>query len=184
MMKNRKMAIAFACIALVFSSSSVFAQKFKRGETLYTQTVLHWEKQQISAANFLVGEFLPQGTGVKVVACDRNRLEFTLLSTGETYYYKFQKQAGEPLKDHLKKIFAVSWDPATVTSMSAIDQKGIAEGKALAGMTRKGVIIALGYPPHLSNPSLTEGNWVYWVNRYNRLKVIFDENGIVLEVIN
>jgi len=183
-MKNKKMAIALACVALAFASPSLFAQTFKRGEILYTQTVLHWEKQQMSAANFLVGSFLPHGSAVKVVACNQNRLEFKLLSTGETFYYKFQKQAGEPLKDHLKKIFATSWDPATVTSMSAIDQKGVAEGTSYVGMSKKGVTIALGYPPHKENPNLVAPVWTYWKNKYNRIKVVFDENGIVMEIIN
>lgn len=66
--------------------------------------------------------------------------------------------------------------------LSEIDRKGIQEGKAYTGMTKKGVQIALGYPAAHLTPLLENNVWVYWKNRQRTMKVTFDDTGRVVTI--
>ena len=63
--------------------------------------------------------------------------------------------------------------------LSEIDQKGIKSGKALIGMSKTGVKIALGYPATHRTPSLENNSWVYWLNRWKTMVIEFDTEGKV-----
>jgi outer membrane protein assembly factor BamE (lipoprotein component of BamABCDE complex) len=65
---------------------------------------------------------------------------------------------------------------------SELDRKGIAEGKAYVGMTKPGVMTALGYPATHRTPSPDANTWVYWRNRFGTMTVQFDDRGIVTSV--
>ncbi len=69
--------------------------------------------------------------------------------------------------------------PTNISNMSAVDRKGIQEGKALPGMTKEGVRIALGYPAAHRTPSLESNTWTYWGNRWRNYAVEFDAKGRV-----
>jgi outer membrane protein assembly factor BamE (lipoprotein component of BamABCDE complex) len=66
--------------------------------------------------------------------------------------------------------------------LSKIDQDGIAAGRAQVGMTRQGVLYAMGRPPFHANPSLDSSEWMYWRNRFGKTAVQFDESGKVTNV--
>jgi hypothetical protein len=75
------------------------------------------------------------------------------------------------LSDYINQILSKS--PVSYTGLSDADTKGIKEGKAYPGMTKKGVMIALGYPcPHMT-ASPEENTWTYWTNRFNYYQVQF-----------
>jgi hypothetical protein len=71
-------------------------------------------------------------------------------------------------------------EPIDLSTFSSADQKGIQEGSAYRGMTKKGVIIALGYPAAHRTPSLDDHLWVYWKNRFRTMAVEFDNDDIVV----
>ncbi len=73
-------------------------------------------------------------------------------------------------------------DAVPAKKFSSVDQKGIKEGKALVGMTRDGVMTALGYPAAHKTPSLNAPVWVYWTNRFGTIAVEFGEDGKVVKV--
>ena len=70
----------------------------------------------------------------------------------------------------------------SLKGLSSIDQKGIAEGKPYAGMTKEGIRIALGYPAVHRTPSLDVNMWVYWTNRFETTKIEFDPDGNVKQI--
>jgi len=84
--------------------------------------------------------------------------------------------AGKSLSDYLDLI--LSKTPVSYTDLSEIDRKGISEGKPYKGMSKKGVMIALGYPAPHRTASPDADVWYYWRNRYTNYAVNF-ENGIV-----
>jgi hypothetical protein len=49
-------------------------------------------------------------------------------------------------------------------------------------MSRKGVMVALGYPAAHRTPSLDSNSWTYWTNRFKTIVVEFDAKGLVAEV--
>ena len=68
---------------------------------------------------------------------------------------------------------------ASLSGLSETDKKGIQQGKAYRGMTKKGVRIALGYPAVHRTPSLDSDTWIYWTNRFRAIAVEFDDQGRV-----
>ena len=72
--------------------------------------------------------------------------------------------------------------PVSVDKLSDSDKKGVKEGRASVGMTKEGVMMALGYPAGHKTPSLESNIWVYWQNRWKTIAVEFDENGKVKNI--
>jgi hypothetical protein len=66
-------------------------------------------------------------------------------------------------------------------SLSPIDVRGIREGQVYEGMTKKGVVFAIGYPPRHANPTLAANRWLYWKTRHNKIAIYF-EDGLVNHV--
>lgn len=72
--------------------------------------------------------------------------------------------------------------PIAEGGFSGIDRQGINSGKALAGMNKEAVRVALGYPASHRTPTLYEDVWVYWRNRHRHLRVCFGDDGTVIAV--
>jgi hypothetical protein len=75
-----------------------------------------------------------------------------------------------------------SMTQVSLSKMSKIDQQGIKAGKAMKGMSKNGVKIALGYPATHKTPSLEENVWIYWKDRWRMSEVVFDVKGFVISV--
>ena len=73
----------------------------------------------------------------------------------------------------------LSKTPVSYTGLSEIDQKGISEGRPYKGMSKTGVMIALGYHCPSKTPSPEANVWYYWENRFDNYAVNF-ENGLVV----
>ena len=72
--------------------------------------------------------------------------------------------------------------PVTYEGLNDADREGIQAGEAMVGMTKQGVLIALGYPARHYTRSLEQDRWIYWMNRYNKYTVLFDESGTVIRI--
>jgi hypothetical protein len=72
--------------------------------------------------------------------------------------------------------------PVSLDESSPTDLEGIKAGKALVGMTRKGVMAALGYPSPHQTPSLEGAVYTYWKNRFGKLIVEFNAEGKVINI--
>ena len=153
-----------------------------KAPAVYTLTNLHPddERARLYAVNFLQSGLIPRCTEVRLKKLGRDSLTFVVVSRGDrSYEYLNHEAAAEPFKNHLLRFFGSACNPADIERLSAVDRDGIGKGIAQGGMTRQGVIYALGYPPRHVNPSLESGDWTYWKNRYDRIIVRFDANGIV-----
>ena len=72
--------------------------------------------------------------------------------------------------------------PVSYSGLTPEDQEGVKAGKAMPGMTKQGVMVALGYPARNRTPSTDLNTWVYWKGRLNTLAVNFDGTGKVVSV--
>jgi hypothetical protein len=70
--------------------------------------------------------------------------------------------------------------PVAYDDLSDVDRQGIEAGKALVGMSKEGVKIALGYPARHRTPSLEDNRWTYWRGRHDTYVVEFDADGKVV----
>jgi hypothetical protein len=111
----------------------------------------------------------------------RRGFYFVTKDTGKKVLFEFhKKRMGMSVQDYIGLI--TSPEPVALSSFSEADLEGISEGKARVGMTKTGVMTALGYPAAHKTPSLVANTWIYWRNRFKTMAVEFDESGIVKEI--
>ena len=154
--------------------------------TVYTLTNLHPDevKSRLYAVNYQQPGLIPRCTTVHLTRLRRKVLRFVVVESNREYEYLNHDAAAEPFNDHLLRFFGSQCDVADVERLSDADQEGIRNGEAAPGMTRQGVIYAIGYPPRHVNPSLETGDWTYWRHRFDRFIVQLDEDGVVTGIMN
>ena len=78
---------------------------------------------------------------------------------------------------HLDRYFGKKCEPK-LESLSEVDRKGVQAGSVLPGMTKRAVILAIGYPPEHATPSLDSDVWTFWKNRFGKMQVHFTGNKV------
>ncbi len=134
-------------------------------------------RSRLFAVNYLQDGLIPLCTPVALLDRDDERLVFEVQATGRRYEYYFHKAAAEPFPDHLAHYFGTACPPER-DALEGVDREGVEKGKALPGMSKPAVVLAIGYPPRHVTPSLEADRWVYWRNRFNRIAVIFSDGRV------
>jgi hypothetical protein len=153
--------------------------------TVYTLTNLHPDEteRRLYAVNFQQPGLIPRCTAVRITRLRRSAMIFVVVDGNREYEYLNHDAAAEPFNDHLLRFFGSQCESDS-TGLNDADVDGIRRGVALVGMTRKGVILAIGYPPRHVNPSIERGDWTYWRHRFDRFIVQFDDKGLVTGIMN
>ena len=141
----------------------------------YTLVNLHPDevRGRLYTVNYQQPGLIPRCTGVRFVETTSGHAIFEIASSGRRYLYISHATLREPFGQHLDRYFGKRCDPGTVATLSEGDRDGIARGKALTGMTKGGVILAIGYPPEHATPSLDADVWTYWKSRMQTFDVEF-----------
>ena len=100
----------------------------------------------------------------------------------EIYFEYHEPRMQMTGEDYISRITSAS--KVDLDQLSEKDRKGIKDGMATLGMTKDGVMMALGYPATHKTPSPASNRWIYWTNRFGTLAVTFDDKGIVSEIVN
>jgi hypothetical protein len=166
-------------LAVAFAGGEASADSADR----YLQTNLHYDAHttEISSLHYLRGGMIPRCTRVTLGPLEKDHATVVVASSGTRYVYQFSKHTPKPWDAHLDRLFGRTCDQGAVKRLSAVDQKGVKQGQALAGMTKEGVKLALGIPPEHATPSMDADVWTYWTSRFNKLTVTF-RGGKVVEV--
>jgi hypothetical protein len=149
---------------------------------VYTLTNLHPdnENNRLYSVNYQLPFLIPVCTEVKITKIKKKRMNFTVVESGREYDYNWHKKATPGgLKGNIVKYFGTECPEEEIKALSEVDQEGIKKGRVQKGMTRRGLIIAMGYPPEHVTPDLEADEWMYWMNRFNRTAVIFGADGTV-----
>ncbi|MCK5313403.1 MAG: hypothetical protein KAJ62_14910 [Desulfobacteraceae bacterium] len=104
-----------------------------------------------------------------------------IVDTGQNIYFHFNKRhMTMPVAQYINLITGT--EKILVSQFSNIDKKGIKRGKVYKGMTKKGVLTALGYPAKHKTPSLKNKFWVYWQNKWLTRIIKFNNHGKVISI--
>ena len=171
-----RMVFTGAVVALIGTSAA--AQEAK----LYTLTNLHPDTRRalMYSTNYQQDGLIPMCTEVKQV--ERNKKDAYFEIAGTKYHYEWQgNSTPEGLEPNLGKYFGPSCDKeqAAIKGLSKEDQTGIKAGMAMVGMSKQGVIYAIGYPPSSRTPSTDADAWVYWRNRFATMLITFADGKVV-----
>lgn len=165
----------------VVGSSSGQSYHLVGASEVYTLVNLHPDeaRRRLYSVNYQQPGLIPLCTRVVIQSVDSKAMKFRLADGGREYEYMFHNSLRDSVPKHLDKYFGASCDKAKVQQMSKADQDGIAAGRAAEGMTRDGVILAIGYPPEHATPSLEANAWRYWKNRFGTMLVHFEDGKVV-----
>ncbi len=142
-------------------------------------------RQVLTTINYQLPRLIPRCTKVKFNMIERDTAVFTVVDTGEQYEYNLHRHTRETLREHLKNVFKPSCQKAeNISGLNETDLKGIRAGDVRIGMTKKGVIHAIGYPPDHRTPSTDADEWLYWKHQFDRFRVHFDDEGTVVRIEN
>lgn len=124
---------------------------------------------------------IPAGTPVKVLNQGRYRVYVQIdgkkQALGNDYSRALDLNA-------FTARYVVKTDPtAALAQAPAKIRAAVKEARVTPGMTREQVIMAVGYPVTSENPQLDARVLRYWLNSFSEFQVIFDERGLVKEII-
>ena len=182
--------LTYAAIALFAGCAASRALLDQQGQSMigppgvYTLVNLHPDNQRsrLYAVNFQQPGLIPVCSQVELLELKKDLLRFRVEKTNRTYDYINHKAAAEPFEDHLRRSFGPECLANEIEALSELDQTGISQGQALPGMSKRGVVFALGPPPRHTTPDLDANQWVYWIHRFNRFRITFDPDGYVSEI--
>ena len=163
------------------------------GRAYYLAHNLHADKlrKKIYSLNYqLTGGLISWGTEVKILKVQRNYLSFREVNSGLTWNYWFsgRTRRSVSLKDHVRRVFVKDIEVLRkkVAGFSELDLDGIYEGRVLAGMSRAGVLVAIGYPPEFANSKdiMMARDWRYWLSRFDKITISFNRQGVVSRIVD
>ncbi len=167
---------------LSIGNVSAMEPKEMVGKEVYTLTNLHPDEQnqRLYSTNYQLPGKIKVCTKVRIDKLKKKKMNFTIVESGREYEYLYHKKSTpEGFDENIKLYFGPECPAAEIEKLSDIDKEGIKKMRAIEGMSRRGVIIATGYPPKHVTPDLDYSEWMYWMNKFNRDAIIFDDNGIV-----
>ncbi len=147
--------------------------------TAPTYTMINLRVQQgrlVSSIGYQNQSLMPVCTPVQIDRVRGRRIAFTNLTTGQRMRYEVHRADREIIDTHLQRVFGTSCPD--IAQMSQADLSGIQNGQVYNGMSKAGVLIAVGYPPSHRTPTLDQDVWRFWRTRFNQFEVYFT-NGLV-----
>ncbi|MEL7448950.1 MAG: hypothetical protein AAFN78_07055, partial [Pseudomonadota bacterium] len=178
----RKIVTSLGLTALALLALPAQAQLFEEGSTVVMLANMHHQagETELYSLNYQLPAMIPMCTEATVVK--RKKKQITLAINGVEFkmkYDKHTKKAGVSFDDALGNYFGESCETDKAEALSEVDRKGIRDGLPYEGMSKQGILYAMGRPPQHATPSLDGNMWMYWLNRFKRQAIHFDENGNV-----
>ncbi|OEF28109.1 hypothetical protein [Vibrio rumoiensis] len=149
-------------------------------QPIYTLVNLHPDQQRkrLYTVNYQQDGLIPRCTQVDLQDYSNKSITFKETKT-DTVYTLIRHKSSPDFAKYLQGYFGTECTATNNLTLSSLDKKGIGQGKALTGMTKEGVTLAIGFPPEHTTPSLKNNEWMYWSNRWNKFIVIFNDKGLV-----
>ncbi|MBN1864187.1 MAG: hypothetical protein JW808_04740 [Victivallales bacterium] len=174
-------AVFSACVTPVNISEAL---QLPESAKLYTSYNIWYEiPWNISSLNYQRGKMIPVGTEIKLLGADSSKIQFQVLSTGNSYTIEYhEKWAMKPVEEFLKEFVTTKDRSEQTEGISPEVRKNILNGIVEKGMTRNEVEMAFGPPSPHRTPSKDLSTWIYWDSRFVTKRVIF-KGDKVLEVL-
>ena len=173
-MKARAASLA-AILALAAAGAASAADK------LYTAYNIWFEQPtKVYSTNYQKGNILPAGSEVKDVKRSSGKLEFTDVNLDMRFTFEFVGKhhpglTGEQWMDR----FLTTRDFAALSQdLTAAEIKAVRAGEVKAGMSKKAVLLAAGYPPEVGTASTKLDTWKYWRHRFGNYLVRFSDGKV------
>ncbi len=186
---KRLFVVALVLSAFIFLGYPTILDAGESKKKLYTACNI-WVHTNMKCINYKMGEYILAGTEVTAVGTKYDKKFYE--------YYIYFKKAGNRKK--YKMVFNPMWHPGKTTKdvkkymftekpfdelvegMTEKEIEAIKQGKIVAGMSKKAVLVSYGRPPEHRTPDLKSDNWRYWMNKRKRKEICF-HNGLTMRCI-
>ena len=173
-MKARAASLA-AILAFAAASAASAADK------LYTAYNIWFEQPtKVYSTNYQKGNILPAGSEVKDVKRSSGKLEFTDVNLDMRFTFEFvgKHHPGLTGEQWMARFLTTQDFAALSQGLTAAEIKAIKAGEVKAGMSRKAVLLAGGYPPEVATASTKLDTWKYWRHRFGSYLVQFSDGKV------
>ena len=153
-----------------------------QSRTLYTCCNIHYEKNEVSDANYSIGSTLPFGSPAVVQKMTTDAVTFRSGATELTLIHSYGRDQ-ESAQQYFGKILVETDPHVRFATYGKQVQAAISDGRVEQGMTKEQVIMSLGYPPTHRTASTDANTWIYWYNRWVTYEVQFDAKGVVSNIM-
>lgn len=173
-----------ACKTVSIVDESTGVDLLTTDKTIYTLVNLHPDEvnNRLYSVNFQREGLIPACSKVSIDAVSAKRLQFTVSKSERAYTMDKHKSSPDFLA-YLSQYFGTECVSDKIKNLSSKDRAGIKAGVVDFGMTKQGVIYAIGYPPAHQTSSIEADEWKYWIHRFRTMRVKFDSKGRVVELI-
>lgn len=152
------------------------------GGIYYTQVGMHYEKNVYPTTNYQVGIRIPVNTQIKLLEMGDRTIDVEVGNPGQKIVVKnFEKHTGDNIQQAFNKLFAKQ--KVNLAQFSALEKEHIESGTVVAGMSKKAVTTAIGYPPITRTPDINSNSWVFWRHKFNTFIVNF-KDGKVSDIVD
>lgn len=179
-MRTRSLLTMVLLAAGVTACSQPLAWRPAPGPDGYVHTLANLHPTEggnsgrLDSANYQSPGLIPVCTAVIIERFTNRAAVFTVATNGRRYTYRIDSRLlGEPIEYHLARYFGSDCERGALATLGAADQQGIRDGRVYAGMTKRGVIFALGWPPPGGTPSTDADVWRYWRDASDTFEIYF-----------
>jgi hypothetical protein len=149
-----------------------------KGEKLFTQFSLYYEKGHHITTNYRVGILVPINTEVEFVKANKKTITVKIPGYDvEVEFINVKDYSGEAVEGIFSRTFGR--EPVDLTGFTAAEQSAIRLGVVAIGMRKDAVIKAMGYPPRHKTPALSINQWRYWKSRFDTVLVSFEDDKVI-----
>ncbi len=147
------------------------------GADYYTQFVIRYEKGAHLTTNYRRGASIPVNTKVKLLEITEKTI---LVDVLPNHMQLLVKNVFKYTDDDTFQAFAKLFNknPVDLSVFTPLERKHIESGSVAKGMSKKAVLTAIGYPPHVGTASTDADQWTYWSNRFNKFIVHFQDGKV------
>lgn len=193
-MSRIKLLIVVLSLYSVYSGFCLSAIAVEKSEDpLYTAYNVWYEKPEVMwSVNYKKGILIPAGTAVTSLTLESGHgrkgkaCEFEIYNNDRVFVILFTRKyhPGLKSKDITNRLFTSQSFKQLTAGFSTLELECVKEGEVKPGIRKEAVLVAYGYPPEHLTHSIKENAWSYWITRFKRQIIIFNDNGVVEKVLN
>jgi outer membrane protein assembly factor BamE (lipoprotein component of BamABCDE complex) len=152
------------------------------GHAFYLCCNLHYDKPEITDANYTAGTLVPLATRVEILKVTRGSVQFKPAGHSPLTLEYRHGAKGLPFNEYLDHLFVADDPRLKLRKVNARQVKLMESATVAPGMTKDQVLMTLGYPPADRTPSLEASTWAYNASPSQTFTVSFDGGGKVTQV--
>jgi uncharacterized protein YceK len=187
----KKVITAAVCLILLAGCITIGQKTIpeQQDKLYHTQYSIFYKNGVHKTTNYREGTLLPINSLVKVISIGGMDLTgnetFEILSTDglhKVIISNVKSDSGLTLFDLRHRL--LDENPVDLSKYTDQEASFIRKGQPAIGMSKDILLKAMGYPPVDDTPSLNASEWVYKRSLFQKSYYVFDENGIVKDIIH